>query len=79
MMMRPYLTLCRTYGPILVIPNRGSKQKWGGITRDPYKTFQHKLNRKQQENHGKLPLKSEERAQRDLLYPLNVQSLGVYI
>lgn len=63
-------------GPYLVIPRRGGKQKWGGITRDPFKTFQKKLERKNTQMMGKMPLKSEERALRDLHYPLNFQSLG---
>ena len=62
--------------PILLIPRRGGKQKWGGITRDPYKTFQKRLDRQRIYEQSKVPLKSEERALRDMDYPLNFQSLG---
>jgi hypothetical protein len=61
---------------IAYIPRRGAKQKWGGITRDPYKTFQKKLQRKVAARHQKIPLKSEERAVREMQYPLNINTLG---
>ncbi len=53
-----------------------SKQKWGGITRDPYKTFQKRADMKRMYDQAKIPLKSEERSIRDLDYPLNIDSLG---
>ena len=58
------------------IPARGKKQDFGGFTRDPFKTFQKKLAKQQARRDEKYPLMSKERKQRNLLYPLNIQSLG---
>lgn len=63
---------------VVFVPRRGAKQKWGGITRDPFKSLQKKLQRKVTERHTKIPLKSEERAIREMHYPLNITSLGNY-
>ena len=63
---------------VLVIQTRGGKTKFGEITRDPFKTFQQKLNKQQQYKHAKTPLVSEERAQMKMDFPLNLQSLGRY-
>ena len=76
----PTLALARSIpASVVFIPVRGRKQKWGGITRDPYKTLQKKLQRKSAERHTKIPLKSEERALRDMQYPLNLTTLGIMI
>ena len=63
---------------VLIIQTRGSKKKFGGITRDPFKTFQQKLHKQQQYKHAKAPLVSDERAQMKMDFPLNIQSLGRY-
>lgn len=68
--------IARSCPGLVFVPHRGAKQKWGGITRDPYKTFQKKLDRQTFQKNVKIPLKSEERAQKELLYPLNLNSLG---
>lgn len=61
--------------PILA---RGKKSmKFGGFTRDPFKTFQNKLARMEAQKTAKTPLMSKERWERSLIYPLNVQSLGM--
>lgn len=58
--------------------NSNSKLKWGGHgASDPYR----KKRTKQKNVRGnskmeRLPLKSEERAMRDLIYPINFQSLS---
>lgn len=61
----------------IIVPSRGKKQNFGAITRDPFKNFQKKLAEKNAQRHGKVPLASDERAQRSLLHPLNIQSLGM--
>lgn len=63
---------------VLIIQTRGRKKKFGGITRDPFKTFQQKLHKQQQYKHAKAPLVSDERAQMKMDFPLNLQSLGRY-
>ncbi len=60
------------------VQSRGKKQKFGGITRDPFKSFQQKLARQQQRKHAKIPLKSEERRQKEMLMPINMTSLSGY-
>lgn len=55
-----------------------SKQKWGGITRDPYKTFQKRADHKRMYEQMKIPLKSEERSLREMDYPINFDSLGAF-
>ena len=63
---------------VLVIQTRGGKTKFGEITRDPFKTFQQKLNKQQHYKHAKAPLVSEERVQMQMDFPINLQSLGRY-
>lgn len=71
----PTLLRLTTPAPTLV-QSRGKKQKFGGITRDPFKTFQKKLLRQQERRHAKIPLKSEERRQKDMLMPISMTSLS---
>jgi len=61
---------------VLVLQTRGGKKKFGEITRDPFKTFQQKLARKQRTRHAKYRLQSDERKQMKLAFPYNVQSTG---
>lgn len=61
---------------VLVLQTRGGKKKFGEITRDPFKTFQQKLERKQRKRHAKYKLLSDERKQMKLAFPFNVQSIG---
>lgn len=61
------------------IQTRGKKQKFGAITRDPFKTFQKKLTRQQQKKHSLKPLMSDERAQMQLEVQPNITSLGQLI
>lgn len=61
---------------VLVLQTRGGKKKFGEITRDPFKTFQQKLARKQRTRHAKYRLQSDERKQMKLAFPFNVQSTG---
>ena len=62
--------------PILSIQVRGKKQKFGGSTRDPFKSLQRKLAREHQRRHAKVPLVSEERAQIQRIAPVTVTSIG---
>lgn len=62
--------------PILSIQVRGKKQKFGGSTRDPFKSLQRKLAREHQRRHAKVPLVSEERAQIQRIAPVTVSSVG---
>lgn len=89
---RALLALTNPYGVALTIrlsstsalpqpvikKQRKSKQKWGGITRDPYKTFQKRKDNERSYQQSKIPLKSEERSLREMDYPLNLQSIGKY-
>jgi len=61
---------------VLVLQTRGGKKKFGEITRDPFKTFQQKLARKQRTRHDKYRLQSDERREMKLAFPLNIQSTG---
>ena len=62
--------------PLLCTQVRGKKQKFGGATRDPFKSLQRKLARQQQHRHAKVPLMSDERAQMNRLAPITTSSLG---
>ena len=68
--------LGRVPGPLQWNQVRGRKQKFGGSTRDPFKSLQRKLGREQQRKHAKVPLMSEERAQIRRLAPITTTSLG---
>lgn len=73
----PPLLLLRPTCALTLAQRRGlAKQRFGGFTRDPFKTFQKKLARSQQRKHAKQPLESDERSQQNLQLPVNVQSLG---
>lgn len=61
---------------VALVPARGKKQKFGGFTRDPFKTFQKKLAKKEAQRTEKVPLMSRERGERMLQYPYTVTSLG---
>lgn len=63
-------------GSVVFQPSRGSKKKWGGTARDPYDHLKKKLAVASLNKHAKVPLKSKERATRELAYPINIQSLG---
>ena len=73
---RGMVPLLRTTAAAVLIQARGKKQKFGGITRDPFKTFQKKLQRQGAQRHAKVPLKSEERGTIEMSLPINVASLG---
>ena len=64
--------------PLVCTQVRGKKQKFGGATRDPFKSLQRKLLRSQERKHAKVPLMSEERSQIRRLVPINATSLGIY-
>ena len=63
-------------GSVVFQPSRGSKKKWGSTARDPYDHLKKKLAVASLNKHAKVPLKSKERATRELAYPINIQSLG---
>ena len=69
-------TVGRIPSPLVSIQVRGKKQKFGGATRDPFKSLQRKLARQQQMKHAKVPLMSEERAQSTRLAPITITSIG---
>ena len=69
--------LGRASAPVQWNQVRGRKQKFGGSTRDPFKSLQRKLGREQQRKHAKVPLMSEERAQIRRLAPITTTSLGL--
>ena len=62
-----------------LIQIREHAQNYGAFTRDPFKTFQRKLARKQANRNTKVPLVSTERSQTELLLPINVWSLGEHV
>ena len=66
----------RIPAPLACIQVRGKKQKFGGATRDPFKSLQRKLARRQQMKHAKVPLISEEKAQATRLAPIIITSIG---
>ena len=70
--------LVRSASVSAALPRRRSKQKWGGITRDPYKTFQRRKEGARQNKQSKTPLVSDERNIQQMDYPLNLQSLGKF-
>ena len=61
---------------VLVLQTRGGKKQFGDITRDPFKTFQQKLSRKQRIKHAKYRLQSDERKDMRMAFPINIQSSG---
>lgn len=63
--------------PLVSIQVRGKKQQFGGATRDPFKSLQRKLVRKQQRTHAKVPLVSKEREQLTRLAPVTISSVGI--
>ena len=63
-------------GSVVFQPSRGCKKKWGSTARDPYDHLKKKLAMASLNKHSKVPLKSKERAARELAYPINIQSLG---
>ena len=69
-------TVGRIPSPLVSVQVRGKKQKFGGATRDPFKSLQRKLARQQQMKHAKVPLMSEERAQSTRLAPITITSIG---
>ena len=73
---RVLFTVGRIPAPLACIQVRGKKQKFGGATRDPFKSLQRKLARQQQMKHAKVPLMSEERAQATRLAPIIITSIG---
>lgn len=66
----------RLSAPLVCVQVRGKKQKFGGATRDPFKSLQRKLVREEQRKHVKVPLMSDERAQIMRLAPITTNSLG---
>ncbi|KAL5509048.1 hypothetical protein EMCRGX_G004329 [Ephydatia muelleri] len=62
--------------PAALIQARSYAQNYGSFTRDPFKSFQRKLARKQATRNTKVPLVSTERSQTELLLPVNIWSLG---
>lgn len=64
--------------PAALIQARSYAQNYGSFTRDPFKSFQRKLARKQATRNTKVPLVSTERSQTELLLPVNIWSLGVW-
>ena len=75
---RGLLAVFRATTAASFIQTRGKKQKFGGITRDPFKTFQKKLMKQQRKTHSLKPIMSEERAQMELAQKPNLSSLGTY-
>ena len=61
---------------IVHVPARGKKMKFGGITRDPYRSLKNKIAQAKAMETNKTPLMSRERKDRSLLYPFTVTSIG---
>lgn len=55
-----------------------SPSPWGSITRDPYLHLKEKIRKLEGEKTGKVPLRSEERAIKEMDFPMFVDSLGKY-
>ena len=75
---RVFSPVGRIPAPLACTQVRGAKQKFGGATRDPFKSLQRKLVRQQQEKHAKVPLISDERTQQlqQSIAPITADSLG---
>lgn len=59
-----------------VLQVRGAKQKFGGITRDPYRTLKKKLVLQKAQKVSKVPLMSSERRDKTVEFPINRTSSG---
>ncbi len=63
---------------ILVNQVRGAKQKFGGFTRDPYRTLKKKLVLKKSNKVSKVPLMSSERRDNMMEFQMNRNSSGIH-
>ena len=61
---------------VCVLQVRGAKKKFGGITRDPYRTLKKKLVQEKARKVSKVPLVSSERREKMVEYPMNRTSSG---
>ena len=53
-----------------------SPSPWGSVTRDPHLHLKEKIRKLEGQKTGKVPLRSEERAMKEMDFPLFVDSLG---
>ncbi len=60
-----------------VVQVRGAKQKFGGLTRDPYRTLKKKLVLEKSHKVSKVPLMSSERRDNIMEFPINRTSAGI--
>jgi len=63
-------------GVVSFVQARGAKKKFGGITRDPYKSLKRKLALAKGQKRAKIPLMSTERKDGMMEYPMNIKSPG---
>ncbi len=62
---------------VSVVQVRGAKQKFGGLTRDPYRTLKKKLVLEKSHKVSKVPLMSSERRDNIMEFPINRTSAGI--
>ncbi len=68
----------RCFSPcVSVVQVRGAKQKFGGLTRDPFRTLKKKLVLEKSHKVSKVPLMSSERRDNIMEFPINRTSAGI--